>query len=219
MSTGITTALALAGATYSSWLLEFVLNVGLDPADSFLSELDAVGRPYRGVFSVADMITGLLVVVAATAAVLTLRRRRLSTTGWIALAVFGGATIADAALPIGCIPTPDHPCGGSPGGLFPQLHHIHALTSTVAVNAIFVAMIAFTVAAYRYRRWPWLRTAGLAILITCSIATAWMLIADNLPGDYELGVAQRIQVGAMSLWLVTLGVTQYRERFSSPTAR
>ena len=31
-----------------------------------------------------------------------------------------------------------------------------------------------------------------------------MLVADNLPGDYALGIAQRIQVGSMSLWLITL---------------
>ena len=31
------------------------------------------------------------------------------------------------------------------------------------------------------------------------------LIADNLPGEYGLGIAQRIQVGGMSAYLVVLG--------------
>ncbi|CAM2980365.1 DUF998 domain-containing protein [Skermania piniformis] len=224
------TALIVAGICYSSWLLEFVLDLGLDPTDSFLSELDAVGRPYRWVFALADVITGVLVILVAATA-LILRKRspsplgppsRLTTTGWVALMIFGGATVADATLPISCIPTPDHPCPSSPSGLFPQLHHVHALTSTVAVNAIFVAMIAFTVAAFRLRRGAAyrlgrgaaLRTAGLTWLLIGSIATVWLLVADNLPGDYALGVAQRIQVGMMSLWLVTLGIAVARP---SPT--
>jgi hypothetical protein len=37
-----------------------------------------------------------------------------------------------------------------------------------------------------------------------------MMIADNLTGDYKLGIAQRIQVGGMSLWLVALAVTVWR---------
>ncbi|KAA0024572.1 DUF998 domain-containing protein [Antrihabitans cavernicola] len=203
-------AIAVAGIAYSSWLLEFVLHTGLDPTNSFLSELDAVGQPYREVFSYADTLTGTLAVLASIVGIVFLPRRPLITTGWIALLIFGASTIADARLPITCIPTPVHPCGGTPSGLFPQLHHIHALTSTIAVFAIFTAMIAFSWAAYRYRAWPVLRVVGLAMLVICAVTTAWMLIADNLPGDYALGVAQRVQVGTMSLWIVTLGIAVWR---------
>lgn len=49
------------------------------------------------------------------------------------------------------------------------------------------------------------------------MTTAWMLIADNLPGDYALGIAQRMQVGAMSLWLVVLGFAVYKTRAESRT--
>ncbi len=216
MSTTVRTvlavAIAVAGIAYSSWLLEFVLDTGLDPTNSFLSELDAIGQPYREVFSTADTITGCLLVVSSLFALLRLPRRRLTNVGWCALLVFGAATIADARLPIGCIPTPVQSCGSEPSGLFPQLHHIHALTSTIAVNAIFVAMIAFSFAAYRYRMLPVLRVIGLALLVIASVTTAWMLIADNLTGDYNLGIAQRAQVGAMSLWLVALGFAVYMTR-------
>jgi hypothetical protein len=208
-------AIAIAGIAYSSWLLEFLLDTGLNPTNSFLSELDARGQPYRELFSTADTLTGALLVAASLSALLLLRRRPLTNVGWGALLVFGGATIADAQLPIGCIPTLLQPCGSEPSGLFPQLHHVHALTSTIAVNAIFVAMIAFSWAAFRYGMLPVLRVFGLAVLVIASLTTAWMLIADNLPGDYALGIAQRVQVGAMSIWLVFLGVAVYMTRSQS----
>ncbi|MBF6328523.1 DUF998 domain-containing protein [Nocardia transvalensis] len=196
----IATVIAVAGLCYSSWVLEFVLPVGLNPVTSFLSELDAEGRPYGWVFSTADTVTGTLALIAAVAGLFAFPRRPLSTVGWVALGCFGAATIADAQWPI-------RPCTSRTcGGLFPQLHQVHALTSTLAVTSIFVAMIAFSAAAFRYRRWPILRHSGLWILVLGAAVTAWMLIADNLPGNYALGIAQRIQVGAMSLWLVMLAV-------------
>lgn len=199
-------AITIAGISYSSWVLEFVLHTGLDPATSFLSELSAVGKPYREVFGNADTVTGVLALVGSIIGAVVFPRRRFVVVGWVALAVFGAATIADSEMPITCIPTPTHPCPSEPSGLFPQLHSFHAMTSTIAVNAIFVAMIAFSIAAFRYKRWPVLREFGLVILLIASAATAWMLIADNLSGDHSLGIAQRIQVASISLWLVTLGI-------------
>ncbi|MBB5913582.1 hypothetical protein BJY24_002449 [Nocardia transvalensis] len=196
----VAVAIAVAGICYSSWVLEFVLPVGLNPINSFLSELDADGRPYGWVFSVADTVTGSLALAAALGGLFAFTRRRLSTVAWIALGCFGASTIADAQWPI-------KPCSGDcDNGLFPQLHQVHALTSTLAVTSIFVAMITFSVAAFRYRRWPILRHSGLWILVLGAATTLWMMIADNLPGDYALGIAQRIQVGSMSLWLVALAV-------------
>lgn len=195
-----------AGVCYSSWLLEFVVYTGLDPIHSFLSELEAPDRPYRAWFENGDVVTGSLCILAALVGIVGLPRRRLSTTGWIAILAFGAATIADSQATVGCVPTPMHPCADQPSGLLPQLHHLHALTSTLAVTAIFVAMVAWTVAARRYRRWLLLRTLGLALLLLIAGTTLWMAIADNLNSDGWLGVAQRIQVGGMSLWLVTLGV-------------
>jgi hypothetical protein len=200
----IAMAIAAAGICYSSWVLEFVLPIRVNPVRTFLSELDARGRAYAGVFSAADTITGVLALVAGVAGLYAFSRRPLSCAGWVALAAFGASTIADAQWPLHtCKPDP---CPPADDGLFPQLHQVHALTSTLAVTAIFVAMFAFSAAAFRYRRWPILRHTGLWILIGGSAVTIWMLIADNLPGNYALGIAQRIQVGSISLWLVALAV-------------
>lgn len=194
-------AIAVAGLCYSSWVLEFVLPIDTDPVNSFLSELDAEGKPYREVFATADKLVGLLLIPAAIGGLLVFRRRRLTTVGWVALACFGASTIADAVLPLRDCDPAVSACGG---GLFPQLHQPHALTSTLAVTSIAVAAFAFSAAAYRYRRWWILREFGVVVLVVGSAATIWMLVADNLSGSYALGIAQRIQVGSMSLWLLAL---------------
>ncbi|SLA01987.1 Uncharacterised protein [Mycobacteroides abscessus subsp. abscessus] len=43
-----------------------------------------------------------------------------------------------------------------------------------------------------------------------------MLIADNLHGDYYLGLAQRIQVGGMSVWLILWGIAVCAQRTRAP---
>ncbi|MGW0328687.1 DUF998 domain-containing protein [Nocardia sp. NPDC003183] len=199
----IALAIAIAGLCYSSWLLEFALPIGTDPVNDFLSELDAEGKPYREVFGTADTVVGLLLIPAALGGLLVFRRRRLTTIGWTALLCFGASTIADALLPLHDCAPGDSACGGD-SGLFPQLHQPHALTSTLAVTSIAVAAFAFSAAAYRYHRWRILREFGVAVLVLGSAATIWMMVADNLSGSYALGIAQRIQVGTMSLWLLAL---------------
>lgn len=200
----IAAAIAIAALCYSSWVLEFVLPIKSDPANTMLSELDSEGKPYRAVFGTADKITGFMLMPAAVAGLLLFPRRRFTTVGWVALCCFGAATIGDALLPLRDCAPGDSSCGGGGSELFPQLHQPHALTSTLAVTSIAVAAFAFSLAAFRYHRWRILREFGLAALAIGSLATIWMLIADNLPGDYALGIAQRIQVGGMSLWLLAL---------------
>ncbi|WP_245650416.1 DUF998 domain-containing protein [Nocardia harenae] len=193
-------ALTVAGLSYSAWVLQFALPLHADPVHSFLSELDAEGKPYRWVFSTADTVAGVLAALAAAVALARFPRRPLTVAGWIALLCFGAATVADARVPLrDCAD-----CGA--GGLFPQLRQPHALTSTLAVTGIAVAAFALTLAAFRYRYGPALREFGAVALAVGSAATVWMLVADNLSGDYLLGVAQRIQVTAMSLWLLALAL-------------
>lgn len=220
MRKALTILLILAGLLYSAWVAEFFLDTGLDPAHSFLSELDAADQPYRHWFSTADLLTGLMLIAASVLGLISTTRRRLTVTGWIAIGVFGASTIADSQLPLECVAADDPSCPVTPSGLFPQLHHLHALTSTIAVFAVFTAMVAFTVAAFRYRVLPLERTAGLAVVILTSLSTSWLLIADNLSGDYGLGIAQRIQVGGMSLFLIVLGlaVRETRGRTTSDTS-
>ncbi|WP_332838914.1 DUF998 domain-containing protein [Nocardia bovistercoris] len=204
VSLAIAAAIALAGLCYSSWILEFALPIDVDSVNAFLSELDAEGKPYREIFATADKIVGALLIPAALGGLLLFPRRPLTTVGWIALLCFGAATIADVLLPLHDCTPGEAGCGTGGSELFPQLHQPHALTSTLAVTAIAVAVFAFSLAAYRYHRWRILREAGVAFLVIGASATVWMLVADNMSGAHALGIAQRVQVGSMSLWLITL---------------
>ncbi len=206
----VAAAIALAGLCYSSWVLQFALPIDIDPVDTFLSELDAEGKPYREVFATADLLAGVMLMPAALAGWLSFPRRRLTTVGWIALFCFGTATIFDVLLPLRDCAPGESGCGG-PSELFPQLRQPHALTSTLAVTSIAIAAFAFSLAAFRYRHWRVLREFGAVVLLIGSLATVWMLVADNLPGNYALGIAQRIQVGAMSLWLIALAAAVIAE--------
>lgn len=212
----LTVLLVLAGVLYSAWVAEFVLDTGLDPTRSFLSELDARDQPFRTFFSTADVVTGSLMLLAAALGAAITPSRRWIVTGWVAAGIFGVATVADAKLPLECVAADDPSCPVEPSGLFPQLHHLHALTSTIAVFAIFAVMVAFTLAAFRYRIFPPLRTVGPVVAIVAALATAWLMIADNLPGEYGLGIAQRIQVGGMSAYLVVLGCALRLDTCRSP---
>lgn len=205
-------ALAVGGIVYSSWFLEFFLDTGLDPVTSFLSELDAENQRYRGVFGNADVVSAVLLLIAAALGLLTTPRRALYITGWTALAVFGIATIADTSFPLEC--SGQNCPASAPGGLLPQLHHIHALTSSVAVFAIFTVMIAFTLGAFRYRELAVLRSFGLAVLVLTSLATVWMLATNGIAvsggRNLGLGIAQRAQVLGMTLWLCLLAYSVAR---------
>nr|WP_039867664.1 DUF998 domain-containing protein [Gordonia sp. YC-JH1] len=200
--------LVLAGVCYSSWVLDLFLHSGLDPMRSFLSELDSGHMPHRDVYVTGDVLTGVFSLLAAFGLRWppSLVRNRFSITAAVAIGAFGASTIADALMPIECLAGRDPGCPSESRGLLPQLQHVHALTSSLAVFAIFVAMVAASLAAWRRGDWAWLRYGGGLVFAVVVLATVWMLAADRLGGDYRLGLAQRIQVGGMSLWLAFWGV-------------
>ncbi|MGL4306398.1 MAG: DUF998 domain-containing protein [Mycobacteriaceae bacterium] len=199
------------GISYSSWVLEWALNPTLDPTTSFLSELAAPGQPYNNLFEYADTFTGSLTVCIATAGLLWFSGTALKIFSWIALNLFGAATIADSLVPLTCISS----CATENSGFLPQLHQTHALTSTAAVLSIFAAIGGFTILAARNHLFPQLHYSRITILTILIASTLWLSIADNLERplavNLYLGVIQRIEVSAISLWLTLFGVSAYLE--------
>ena len=186
-------ALVVAGVAYSSWILDLVRPTGHDRLRSFLSVLAEDGSPDHLVYRYGDVITAIAVLVAAGALVAVLHPTgRTPRIALAALAAFGAATLADALAPMNAMPV------------------LHAITSAVAVFAMFVTIVAVTVAARRGQAWPPMATWGKAVAAVVVLATAWMLGADRLPGDWLLGLAQRIQVGSISVWLIVWGVVCWK---------
>ncbi len=179
-----TVALAVAGLAYSSWVFDFIVPTGRDRFRSFLSALEEPDVPFYWVYKYGDIVTGVGALLAA-AALISLRPAgtgaRISVA---AVGVFGAATIADALSPMGAVPI------------------VHAATSAVAVFSLFVTMGAATWSAFREGNWPIMKTVGTVVFALVTASTGWMLGSDRLQGDYLLGLAQRIQVGSMSVWLI-----------------
>lgn len=141
-------------------------------------------------------------------------RRRTSRepwalAGWIALAAFGAATVADSRLPLSCAATADPACAArESAGLVPATHTAHAVSSGLAMAAALVALVALTVAARRFDgRWPLART-GPALVAVELAATVWTLGAvaafEAGNGTWALGAGQRLQVLLVAVWLAVL---------------
>ncbi|XUM00492.1 DUF998 domain-containing protein [Streptomyces venezuelae ATCC 10712] len=143
-------------------------------------------------------------------------RRPWLLTGWVALAVFGAATAVDSRLPLSCAPTADPACAArETAGLVPATHTAHAVSSGLAMTGALVALVALTVAARRYGRWPALARTGPVLVVLELAATAWTLAAvaafEAGRGIWSLGAGQRLQVLLVAVWLAVLAVSLLRE--------
>lgn len=209
--TAVIGAIALGAVLYSSWLLEWVLPTGLDPSRAYVSELAALDQPYGLIFRTGDLLTGIVLTVAAGLALTLHPRRVLTSIGWMSLAVFAISTALDSRMPLVCSAHASAACAArEQAGLLNDARLEHALTSVGAATAAGVSVFAFIVAAYRYR-WPhWLRWVGIAIVVTYLIGNAWTLFAIDMDGRGDevwlLGYAQRLQLVAVTGWIVYLGL-------------
>ncbi|MFI9121058.1 DUF998 domain-containing protein [Streptomyces bikiniensis] len=219
--------LALGALAYTAWVLEVLVHTGLDPVRTYVSELAAADQPLGGLFRATDFAAGLLVLAGALTGLAGAWRACGSGApghkgrdpwavgGWIALAVFGAATVADSRLPLSCAPTADPVCAArETAGLVPATHAAHAVSSSLAMTGALAALVALTVAARRHdRRLPLART-GPALVALEFAATAWTLAAvaafEAGKGLWALGAGQRLQVLLVAVWLAVLAYSLAR---------
>ncbi|WP_434588780.1 DUF998 domain-containing protein [Streptomyces sp. A5-4] len=210
--------LALGAVAYTAWVLEVVLATGLDPVRTYVSELAAADQPLGGLFRATDLAAGLLVLAGAVTALVVLRPHRpWSAVGWAGLVLFGAGTATDSRLPLSCAPTVDPACAArETAGLVPATHAAHAWSSSLATTGAIVGVVALTVAARRYGRWPALARVGPALVTAELAATVWTLTAVALfeagNGTLLLGTGQRLQVLLVAGWLAVLALSVAREK-------
>ncbi|MCX5390321.1 DUF998 domain-containing protein [Streptomyces sp. NBC_00094] len=210
--------LGLGALAYTAWLLEVLVRTGLDPVRTYVSELAAADQPLGGLFRATDLAAGLLVLAGAlTGLAATRSHGPWARGGWIALAVFGAATVADSRLPLSCAPTADPACAArETAGLVPATHTAHAVSSTLAMTGALAAMVALTVAARRYGHWRPLARTGPALVVLELAATTWTLAAmaafEAGRGTWALGAGQRLQVLLVAVWLAVLAGSLVRGR-------
>lgn len=201
-----------------------MLDTGLDPVQSYVSELAATDQRLGGVFRSADLVSGTLLTAAALWALAAFARRPWAVTGWAGLALFGAATAADSRLPLSCTPTADVACAArEDAGLVPLTHEAHAVSSSLAVAGALTAMAALTLAARRYGWWPPVARTGAVLLALEGAATVWTLAGvaafEAERGHWALGAGQRLQILLIALWLLVLARALVREGHEAPETR
>ncbi|MFD6229860.1 DUF998 domain-containing protein [Streptomyces sp. NPDC060232] len=214
--------ICLAGAAYTAWVLEVVLSTGLNPIETYVSELAAQDQPLGGLFRATDFTAGLLAFGGGMLALIRLlkyteSRRLWAVVGWAGVTLFGAATAADAWLPLSCTPTVDPECAArETAGLVPATHQAHAVSSTLAMTGALVGLVALTVAARRYGWFAPLARYGPALVALELLATAWTLSAIAMftagRGTWALGAGQRLQVLLVAVWLGLLAYSVHKER-------
>ncbi|MFC0848650.1 DUF998 domain-containing protein [Streptomyces noboritoensis] len=208
--------LALGALAYTAWVLEVVVHTGLDPVQTYVSELAAADQPLGGLFRATDLTAGALVFAGSAWALWRCDRRGWSVAGWAGLVLFGAATVADSRLPLSCAPTVDPECAArETAGLVPATHTAHAVSSSVAMTGALVGVVALTVAARRYGRWAVLARVGPVLVVLELAVTVWTLAAiaafEAGRGTWSLGAGQRGQVLLVAVWLGVLAYAVARE--------
>lgn len=208
----------IAGAVlYSAWIIAPLLGSDLSPLHSYVSEIAAQGEPYALLFRSTDLLAGTSFVVGAVlcgrlGAPLSLYAR-LSLFGVV---IMGASTICDALMPLSCTPTADPAClAREQAGLVPFAHVAHGFTSGLAGTGAVVAVVSWIV--WRLREKPdTAHPSTVAAAAVASgvfvIATIWTLAAMAMPGHLYLGLAQRLQIVSITMWLVLLAASQLRPR-------
>ncbi|MEU9131703.1 DUF998 domain-containing protein [Kitasatospora sp. NPDC048540] len=188
--------LLTAGAVvYNDWPLEFFLPTGLDPANSYASELYAADQPFHVLFGAVELVAAALVASGALTA-LAAWRGALGRAGWGALAGFAAFSVADVMVPMRCAASVEPGCE--------VVNPWHTLTSALVHFALFASMALLILAA---RRDP-ARLPGVArrgpVVLTAAMATAVATVGPlfGYPGWH--GVTQRAHLVLVGVWFVLL---------------
>jgi hypothetical protein len=209
---------ALAGVTYASWVLQFVINPELDPVNGYVSELSASDQPYHDLFAAGDFVSGLLTIVVVALILRSVRPRGYALMGWLALVIFGAFSIADSLFAMDCAPNSDTMCAlRERAEKVSFAHQFHSVTSACVVIAGIISLIALTIASRRERRWPVIARWSWILLVMETVAAAATLPLMYL--GVLLGVVERVQVAILSIWLFVIAGQLYADRRSSPGPR
>ncbi|POM25598.1 hypothetical protein BTM25_42460 [Actinomadura rubteroloni] len=211
--------LGASAVTYASFALETWLSPKLDAFNGYASELSAVDQPFHSVYNMGDLVTGVMVIISAVTALLTLRRRPIATAGWMFLGLFGVSTIGDASFPLDCAPSLETWCAlRERAGTLSFAHNFHEVTSTAVITMAVIALFLLGLAARRYDWWPPLARWAWPLALVEVVASASTLVAMVL-GRW-LGIIQRVQISILCLMLLLVAWTLLADRLrpSAPDA-
>ncbi|GAA2382963.1 DUF998 domain-containing protein [Nonomuraea africana] len=174
-------AFVVAAVFSSAWMPGQFTSEGLDRLHGFVSRLAARDQEWSVLFRFCDTVAGLTCLAGVALVV----RVREEWQGWLAMALFGLCTAVGGLFPLDCAG-----CGGA----LSFAHQAHVAAGVAATAAVLVAMVLLSA------RWR----SPLAWLVTAATYAATMatLVADAV-GRYA-GLAQRLQVTLIAIWLLYL---------------
>ena len=200
---------AAAGAVlYSNWLLEIVFTRRLPNPHEWISELAALDQPYGEWFRVGDRATAIICLIATAAALVGARGSRWSRIGWWMVGVFAVATALDSTVwNMVCAPSSNAACAArEASGAVPIGHQLHLLSSSIAVVASILSMIAFVVADSVEPTPASVRRVGrymLAVVMTTQIWTGIDFAIDKgNASSGQVGLAEQAELIATTGWLM-----------------
>lgn len=201
----------VAGVLDCAFLLAGLRSRSLDPVTSLISELEAHDQPGSGWFRWASLLSGLAAVIFAARLRKRLPPGPLGMAGCGALAVFGLGSMADALMPMACAPSVDRVCRHleTSGGLS-WMHAGHTWSSVIGILGVLASM---GLLGWHLRRSPGWRRASRIGLVGCVVLSAWSAIVSVMTLQYApgLGLAQRIQVLGIAVWVIVLALEQARQ--------
>lgn len=199
---GAVAVAVVAAVIYSGWLLESVLDNGIDPMISFVSELGARSEPHGTFFARLDTIAGTLFVVLAAAL------RRCGT--WLVpagFAVWGLATVADSIFRMPMVTTTG--VAGALTDAEKAAVTAHAVCSSIAAVGMALVGLGLWLLA-RQRGWgvrsAWLRWLAGAFLISLAAVAVTSGLYEFGGPNLWLGAWQRISLVLAAVVMVILAV-------------
>ncbi|OIK03715.1 hypothetical protein BIV23_20925 [Streptomyces monashensis] len=216
--------LCVAAVLYNDWLLQFFVTTGLPQASSYVSETFAADQPHRLLFGTVELSCAAI-LIAASALAARSAPWGLALAGWSAVGVFGGCSVLDVLLPMGCAPSVEHGC--------PPDNFQHTTTSGLVECSLFMSMALFGLAVRRPAvgspvpgRLPGGPVPGrpgpvagrwAPYLMPVSMASAIATVGPYLGHPGGQGIAQRIHLVSVAVWFVLLAVEA--RRAGSPPGR
>jgi hypothetical protein len=207
----------LAAAFNCAFLFRAASASRLDPVNSMISELEVPGQPLSWFFRGASLLSGLAAVAFAVGLRPRIPAGRWGLAGCVALGLYGLAGAADALIPMDCAPSASVVCfradmAGPTSWPF-QAHTWFDVAGSIAVLVSLWLLGRHLVQHPEWRRTSVITRAGFAGLAAVS-AVLTLMSAQYLPG---VGVVQRVEVLAVSVWLIVLALSVRRRDAGTPS--
>jgi Protein of unknown function (DUF998) len=194
----------VGSALYGSFLFAGLIGSRLSPVDSLVSELEVPGQPGSGLFRLIDAVCGLLVAAFAVVLWHRLPYDRPAMLGCACLATSGICGVLDARYPMPCTPSTDRSCQRrvEQVSVLVQLHHPHAVSGSVGVFAVVMAMLLLS-RARGIRAWS-SRLAWACLMSWLLLSVLGLLELALIYAGRGAGAAERVHILLISTWIAAL---------------